>query len=80
VTKCHVRRVRCVNLKVHTFLTSQLDLGERSVLRLGHFGSGVRTPDTHWIGDYWLLNRPELGGGIQTPVTRIAVHFTNTRR
>jgi hypothetical protein len=35
---------------LHAFLTSALDVGERSASRSGLFTPRERPPDTHWIG------------------------------
>jgi hypothetical protein len=42
---------RGVELKLHTFLTSALDVGDWSASRPGRFIPRERAPCTHWIGD-----------------------------
>jgi hypothetical protein len=38
----------------HVFLTSALDGGELSVLRLGRFSAGERAAIVHWVGS-WVV-------------------------
>jgi len=37
-----------MEIQLHTFLTSALNVGDLSVSRLGHFTPGERAPTIHW--------------------------------
>jgi len=41
-----------VDVCLHAFLTSELDGGEWSASRPGHFTPRERTPGTHWLGGW----------------------------
>jgi hypothetical protein len=53
LTKHHAMKTYLgVEVKLHAFLTSALDAGERSASRPGLFTLRVKAPGTHWIGDW----------------------------
>jgi len=52
-----------VEVYLHAFLTSALDLGEWSASRPGRFTPRERAPGTHWIGG-WVGS----GAGVDTMV------------
>jgi hypothetical protein len=41
-----------VEVQLHPFLTSVLDVGKWSALRPGRFTPGERAPSTHWLGGW----------------------------